>query len=88
VCQVKHDLMMLWVPPVRRRWKARKVKQRDISKVARGLFPEKGDRIEWICGPSGLFEDSPLIVQYIRQAQQKVQKNQAGRFIARSGSWL
>jgi hypothetical protein len=45
VCQVKHDLMMFWVPSVRRRWKARKVKRRGISNVARGLFPEKGDRM-------------------------------------------
>ena len=50
---------MLWVPPVRRRWKARKVKQRGISKVARGLFPEKGDRIEgiWVHGSSRLVSD-------------------------------
>jgi hypothetical protein len=59
VCQVKHDLVMLWVPPVRRRWKAHKVNQRGISKVARGLFPEKGDRIEgiWVHGSSRLVSD-------------------------------
>ncbi len=48
MCQVKHDLMMLWVPPVRRRCKALKVKQRAIAKAARGLFPEKGVNIEEI----------------------------------------
>jgi hypothetical protein len=59
VCQVKHDLMMLWVPPVWRRWKARKAKQRGISKVARGLFPEKGGRIEgiWVHESSRLVSD-------------------------------
>jgi len=51
--------MMLWVPPVRRRWKARKVKQRGISKAARGLFAEKGDGIEgiWVHGSSRLVSD-------------------------------
>ena len=59
MCQVKQDLMMLWVPSVRGRWKACKVKQRGISKVGRGLFPEKGDRIEgiWVHGPSRLVSD-------------------------------
>jgi hypothetical protein len=29
------------------------MKQRGISKVARGLFPEKGDRIDWPSFPKG-----------------------------------
>jgi hypothetical protein len=33
VSQVKHDLMMLWMPTVRRRWKAHKVNQRGIAAI-------------------------------------------------------
>ena len=40
--------MMLWVHVVRRRWKAREVKEADMAKAARGLFPPKGDKIEEI----------------------------------------
>ena len=39
---------MLWVHVVRRRWKAREVKEADMAKAARGLFPPKGDKIEEI----------------------------------------
>jgi hypothetical protein len=39
--------------------KTHKVKQRGISKATRGLFPEKGDRIEgiWAHGSSRLVSD-------------------------------
>ena len=55
MCQVKHDLMMLWVYLVRRRWKALEVEQKAIAKAARGLFPEKEVNIEeiWVGVPLG-----------------------------------
>jgi hypothetical protein len=51
--------MMLWVATVRRGWQDLKVKKRGISKVARELFPEKGDRIEgiWVHRSSRLVSD-------------------------------